>query len=98
MKRLIWTNSRICQDPHKKVLIQETYINYANLCGDVALSINSKKVCSLTTPNQPPASNVNRLLDSLIHEYAVDNVAVINIYIKDPYYTSIKRDQGRPMS
>ena len=31
-------------------------------------------------------------LDNLVFDYARDNLAVIKVFLKDPYYTSIKRD------
>jgi hypothetical protein len=59
-------------------------------------------ILSLTNiclPNGLPRQDLvlkNPKISSFLFEYARENIAVVNAFIKNPYYTLIKRDESMP--
>ena len=84
---------RNCQNPFKKKILEETYPDF-RVCSEVSDLIERLNVCNATAPDRPPTPGIDLgQMDDLIHRYAEDN-AVIKIFIKDPYYTNIQRDEA----
>ena len=48
-------------------------------------------MCQYDYPETEDVKN-NQKIVNFIHEYSQDNIAVVKLFIRDPYYTNIKRD------
>ena len=87
------SNCRSCKNPHKADLIQMRY-EMPTACDEVKAMIDVDGVCDIDNPNNPPKGDIKETMINFVHEYATKNVAVIKLYVKDPYYTKIKRDKA----
>ncbi len=75
-------------------MLETFYTKYGRFCTEIKTLVDVTQLCNASDPNQQPAEkNYNPMIDQLIKDYAAGNIAVIKAYIKDPYYTNIKRDQ-----
>ena len=93
-----------CQLPVKRKLLDESY---PGLCDDL-LTLErdmNNTICDETKwllrnlqedENGTNTDKLNRLFNSM-HAYASENVALVNIFIKDPYVTRLKRDEAFPI-
>jgi len=81
---------RICMDEYKS----KVFNNYYDMkCNDI---LSFTKVC---LPNGLPSQDLilkNPKVSSFLFEYGRENIAVVNAFIKNPYYTLIKRDESMP--
>ena len=82
---------RLCNDTHK-ARIFESY--YDMKCSDILRSTN---LCNNGNPIHKEVLK-NQTMSKFLYEYAKDNFAVVNAFIKDPYYTLIKRDESMPLT
>ena len=82
--------------------------HFPHICDHLALLGNPEKICSkgywnpsLDHPHLLKPLKDGMTLDHLIREemfhYAKKNMALVNVYIKDPVVTRIKRDQKIPL-
>ena len=83
--------SRSCKNPYKSDLIQERY-EMPTACNDINTMIEVDDVCDINNPVNPPQGNIKDTMNDFVHKYAMENVAVIKLFVKDPYYTNNKRD------
>ena len=90
----LWSFSRVCQTPDKRVSLEKAFKHHDNLCGRINFEVETNRLCNGT--NSPPETD-NTFIEELVNEYARENFAVVKIFIKDPYYTNIKRDQAMTM-
>ena len=85
--------SKICNNSIQRVVF-EPNLQSGLTCSDILEMNNTLKVCSnndiadITTMSTKP-----HLIDFLF-DYADKNLAVLYIYIKDPYYTSMRKDEN----
>ena len=49
-------------------------------------------LCNISNPYEQTTYEMESDIQDFILEYSEQNIAVVKIYIKDPYYTNIKRD------
>ena len=61
-------------------------------CNDIKNIIEVDKVCDIDNPVNPPQADMDERMNNFVHKYAKDNIAVIELFVKDPYYTNTKRD------
>ena len=61
-------------------------------CNDIKNIIEVDKVCDIDNPVNPPQAYMDERMNNFVHKYAKDNIAVIELFVKDPYYTNTKRD------
>ena len=54
--------------------------------------VEVQEVCNISDPVKPPKGDIAKDMNNFIHSYARENVAVIKIFVKDPYYTNYKRE------
>ena len=54
--------------------------------------IELEEVCSIDNPVNPPKEEIAEDMNNFVHTYALENIAVIKLFVKDPYYTNNKRD------
>ena len=50
-------------------------------------------MCQAEFPKSEDLKENKEIVD-FIYDYAKDNIAVVKLFIKDPYYTSFKRDRS----
>ena len=63
-------------------------------CDEVKAMIEVDGVCHINKPNNPPEGDIKGTMNNFVHKYAMENVAVIKLFVKDPYYTNNKRDKA----
>ena len=85
--------SKICTKNITKQIFQSEYqIN--NICGQVLEMNNTLKACNNNDKPNIDVINSNPQISEFLFDYASKNLAVIKIFIKDPYYTRyIKSEQ-----
>ena len=79
-----------CKNWKKDLLTKK----YPDLCSTIEEVKGTKVTCQLETNNYSGLLNGSLLkLRDELYVYARDNVAVVNVYIKDATVTKIQRDQ-----
>ena len=91
--------SRVCQDQHQRKQLEERYKEYQGItpwgiCKKVSNLVgnDSSSLCNTSDPNEEPTYEMDPDIQKFIQEYSEQNIAVVKIYIKDPYYKNIKRE------
>lgn len=82
---------KACSHPQKRELL-EAYYEDTSVC-ELVESNHNAGVCK-DTFKPPLRKDADPKLDEFVEKYAEDNFAVIKAFIKNPYYTSIRRDQA----
>ena len=85
--------STICSDPNRFKIIEATLNETGMSCVEILNSNNTKNLC--TNESQPnfEAVQSNSKMTKFLNKYAKTNFAILRVFIKDPYYTLIKRDE-----
>jgi hypothetical protein len=85
--------SKICNDSIKFKIIEATLNETGMSCSEILSSYNTKQLC--TNKRQPnfAALQSNPKMSKFLYNYAKTNFAILRVFIKDPYYTLIKRDE-----
>ena len=85
---------RICKSSSKAKVFEKYYND--TKCIDILEATN---LCNGSDAKPIHAEMLkNPEMAKFVYKYAKENVAVINAYIKDPYYTLIRRDESVPMT
>ena len=84
--------SRICSDSSRFKIIEATLNETGMSCLDLNLS-NSKKLCEKDNQPNYKAVQENPKIAHFLYKYAKTNFAILRVFIKDPFYTLIKRDE-----
>ena len=87
--------AKICSDPVKKIIFEPNLKNGIK-CSDILEMSNSRYVCSANDEANATAIESRASIVDFLFNYAHDNLAVLYVYIKDPYYTSITKDENIP--
>ena len=85
--------SRICSNPIRAKVFENAAEHNGTSCKDVLNANNTLKFC--TDGGIPNATTIkmNPKMSDFLFKYAESNFADLRVYIKDPYYTSIKCDE-----
>lgn len=85
---------RVCQNQYQREQLEGRYNKYQGLCNKIARLVGNDKasLCNISSPNEQPTYEMETDIQHFIQEYSEQNIAVVKIYLKDPYYTNIKRD------
>jgi hypothetical protein len=85
--------ARICQEPIRAKIFEESLIEYDLTCHQILLVNNTIKICSehLEPIEQYLKDNPNLL--NFIYHYTKENFVVLQVYISNSYYTLFKRDE-----
>jgi hypothetical protein len=85
--------SKICKNEiQKKVFLSK--LDWKNVCDEALEMNNTRKVCDEKDNADTQIASSNQKLVDFLFDYAANNLAVLNIFIRDPYYTSyIKNEQ-----
>ena len=95
------TIKEICNDEHKRKFLEENLPDVCNHIDIIDARIAPNELCNLTEDTWDPAgkwgfSKLDEDWKNLEHDlfrYTKENLAVVNIYIKDPAVTKIIRDE-----
>ena len=85
--------SRICSVPRRAKVFEDAYNQTGITCKDILNANNTAKLC--TEQTEPIIMQVqgNQKVANFLINYAKYNFAILRVYIKDPYYMLIKRDE-----
>ena len=85
--------SIICTKNITKEIFQSQF-QLNNICDQVLEMNNTLKTCSTNDKPDIDVINSNPQISEFLFDYASENLAIVNIFIKDPYYTRyIKSEQ-----
>jgi len=85
--------AKICMDPHKAYIFEQSRNQAGIKCEDILEANNSIPLCSLN--GQPKITDIkaNTKVSDYVFKYAKKNLALLKIFIKDPFYSRVKRDE-----
>jgi len=84
--------SKICSDLNRFKIIEATLNETGMSCMDLNSS-TSKKLCEKDNQPNYTAVQANPKIAQFLYKYAKTNFAILRVFIKDPFYTLIKRDE-----
>jgi hypothetical protein len=83
----------ICTDPYQKNLLMDKMQGSLN-CDDILAANNTDPICTAEHLPQLDKLDTKKSLVNFLFSYAKENLAVLNLYIKDPYYTRLIRAES----
>jgi len=90
--------SKICTHQYQKKAF-ESRVSWPTLCEEILHMNNTLKVCDALDNANETIANTNQKIIDFLFNYSTQNVAVLSIYFRDPYYTSYsKTEQTSPIS
>lgn len=90
--------AEICRNPAPKKVFESKAL-WPTLCQEVIFMNNQLRVCDANDHANITIANTNQRLVDFLFDYASQNIAVLNLFIRDPYYTSYSRtEQITPIS
>ena len=85
--------SRICSNSIRIKVFEAAPDQAGITCKELLNANNTLKLCTEDgEPNLPLIQN-NTKIAKFLYKYAKNNFAVLHVFIKDPYYISIKTDE-----
>ena len=84
---------RICNNLYKAKIFKPTIEQAEMTCEKIQNSNQTIKLCADIGKPNPDIIQSNPNLSKFIYAYAKQNFALLQYYIKDPYYTLIKCDE-----
>jgi hypothetical protein len=84
--------TRVCKVPKRKLALEARYtIKCTRL---LSVYEGSAQMCREASGiAESPDLNTFPWVQEFLYEYAQDNIAILKVFIKDPYYTNIKKDE-----
>jgi len=83
--------SKICNNTLQKEIFEAKYKRFT--CNDI-LKINDSHICNNENEANAAMVQSNKSFTEFLFSYAAENFAVLYIFIKDPYYTLILKDES----
>ncbi len=89
--------NKICQNPYRAKAFEEAYAQIGIKCNDIFNASITAKICSKN--NRPNATMIkgNPNVTNFLYKYARKNLAVMRVFIKDPFHLLIRRDEQMSM-
>ncbi len=89
--------AKICQVPHRAKNFEESLEQNDLTCKEILEANNTLNIC--TDKGKPILLSVkeNKKVSGFLYKYAKNNFLVLRVFIRDPYYTLIKRDEQIPL-
>lgn len=84
--------AKICKNPVQKRVFESKVI-WPTICQEVLEMNNTLKVCGINDIANETIANMNQRLVDFLFDYASQNLAVLNLFIRDPYYTSYNKTE-----
>lgn len=75
----------------RKKIFEEKYKQFT--CASITERNNSLFVCNDKREANSTYVRINKQFTDFLFKYAEENLAVLYLFIKDPYYTLIKKDE-----
>ncbi len=89
--------AKICNETDKAKIFEAGKDQAKIKCKDILNANNTQNLCSADMRPDVVKIQKNTILNDFIINYASKNLAVLEIIIKDPYYTLIIRDELSPI-
>ncbi len=90
--------AKICKNSASKKVF-ESLASWPNICLEVIDMNDQTRVCDEKDHANFSIANTNKPLVEFLFDYAAKNIAILNIFIREPYYTSYcKSEQISPIS
>jgi hypothetical protein len=83
--------SKICSNQFRRKTFEMVHTDIT--CQEILNFNNTIKICDENDMTNPDLIHQNSRLADFLFDYASENLAVLNIFIKDPYFTLIKKDE-----
>ena len=86
---------KICKDPVKKLSLEKRYEGDMTCNQIISLAEGNKTICKTETsiPDQIILKENPFKVFEFLNRYTANNIAILKIYLKDPYYTLIMKDE-----
>ena len=81
--------TKVCSSTYRTKAFLNRYSKQIS-CGELEALYDSK-ICE-DGKADPADVKSNEKIFNFVHQYADDNIAVVKLFLRDPYYTNIKRD------
>jgi hypothetical protein len=85
--------ARICSNPIRANVFEAASEHSGTTCQEILNANNSLKLCTDNVMPNVSAYNSNPKLTEFLYKYANNNFLALRVFIRDPYYTSIKTDE-----
>jgi hypothetical protein len=85
--------SRVCSNPMRARMFEAASLQAGIACKDLLKANNTLYVCNANGEPNATLIQSNPNISNFLYKYAKNNFAVLRVYIKDPYYISIKTDE-----
>ena len=89
--------AKICSNQFRAKAFEDIYGQEKISCGQILDANNTDKIC--TKDGQPieDKTKTNSDVTTFLYSYAKNNLAILRVFIKEPYYTLIRRDEEFPL-
>lgn len=87
MKKIV----KVCNDPVRQQAFAARYGD--NICPQIVNAYNGADFCKLNYPDVEDIETFEEIVN-FVNEYAADNIAIVKLFIRDPYYTNTIRDRA----
>ncbi len=84
--------AKICLDSSKAEIFEQNHSPTIS-CTDIITTNNTHQLCNGNDRANVSKIQANEALYEFMFNYARNNFAVLKVFIKDPYYTKIKKDE-----
>jgi hypothetical protein len=89
--------SRICSNPMRTRMFEAASAQAGITCKDLLNANNTLNMCDENGEPNATLIQTQPNISNFLFKYAKNNLAVLRVYIKDPYYISIKTDEQMSM-
>ena len=84
---------RICQNPTKAKIFESASDQAGITCNKILNENKTFKLCKENGNLKPEMIQSNNTVTKFVYQYAKNNFAYLQVFMKDPYYTLIKCDE-----
>ncbi len=89
--------TRICNNTIKAKIFESSPENAGIKCNGILNESPLLQLCEKHEKLKPEMIQISSNISQFMYNYAKNNFAILRVFIKDPYYTSIKCDEQIPM-
>jgi hypothetical protein len=89
--------TRICNNTNRAKIFESSPENAGKTCNDILNESRLLELCEQYEKLKPEMIQSNSSISQFMYNYAKNNFAMLRVFIKDPYYTSIKCDEQIPL-
>jgi hypothetical protein len=89
--------TRICNNTNRAKIFESSQENAGIACNDILNESRLFELCEKYEKLKPEMIQISSNISQFMYKYAKNNFAILRVFIKDPYYTSIKCDEQIPL-